>query len=403
MTYLIKNATYIDENNQLVNSDIRIEKGKIKKLGKLSQTKTDQVINGEKYLISPSFVNAHFHLGETIYRGFAPRDSLKAYLSYTESVASSEEKVHTTISQLSIAESIETGTSTISCARGWKAMKKTPLRGLLSYPLMKSKKLIKYYKNDLFEETLQNEEVLTKNKTQKVKVGLWIHSLDKIDEERLKQVSKILTKNKKIMLTIHVGETKKQMQRTINKTHLTEIELLDKYGLIRAQTNLVHLNHCSLKDLTTIANKKANVTLCPTSNACLNTGLPDISTMQKKGINICIGTDGLATNDSASLLEACKFTFLLNRSANISPKALFNMITKNPAKTLGFNNGVIKEGKYADLNFFEINKPNLHPIKNVLSNLIFAGPHIPSKRMIDGEFVFTKTKNIISNFEELVQ
>ena len=412
MKYLIKNANFIDWKNKLVvGKDLLINNGKIEYIGKVEKTSNIKIIDGNKYLLLPGFINSHFHLGETVFRGHAPNNSLQSYLDYTSKFNKKlkSEKNHHIISAFSILEAVFAGTTTISCARGWLATEESKLRGLLGYPIMKSEKLMKYYTGftGKFNQISKKFPKLFKSGNTQISLGLWIHSLHFLDEDALYLISKLFNQNKNIRLTIHVAETKEGVKKIRKCFKGNEIEILKKFKLLNERTNLIHVNHINDDNIKLIARSKANITICPTSNLFLNTGLPNLRKFLAAGINTSIGTDGLATNYSASLVDAAKVTYFAFRNLDLKPPQLLDMITKNPAKALGFDKcGSIKEGNLADILFFKIEDSALNPIENTLKNFIFGKTILPIHVMIDGNFVvkngkIANQKEIINNFEEL--
>ena len=60
---LIKNGQILI-NDELIHSDIYIEEGKIKEIGKLDSVYADKVINAQGMVIAPGFIDLHVHLRE---------------------------------------------------------------------------------------------------------------------------------------------------------------------------------------------------------------------------------------------------------------------------------------------------------------------------------------------------
>jgi len=404
---IIKNSMFLNEDMELINGNvIVIRNGVIHSI--ISDEPNcfpNKVIDANNLLIVPSFINSHYHLGETIYRSFADTSSLENYLAFTENASQFlNSESHHNIAIISLIEAIKSGTSVISCARGWNAVQQIGIRGNLGYPLMKSTKLKQFY-ND-FDHFYINKSkkfpIVFQTGNIQIILGLWIHSLEYIDNDVLKKISKIYNSNSETYLSIHVSETKKQVINNFKKYGMTEIEVLDKYGLLAEKTNIVHANYINNNDFDLIANKKANITICPVSNKILNTRLPNLPILQSLGINISIGTDGLATSYSASILEHATFTYLFYREFNINSNQLFKMITLNPAKTIGFkNSGAIKIGFVADFNFFDLNDSRLYPLDNAISNILFNNIR-PIHVMVDGKFVMKDRKLININEREAI-
>ncbi len=409
---LIKNTNFINKDFELTSKkDILIEDGIIKKIGKISD-KGLRTFDGKNFLLTSGFINAHFHLGETIFRGNADLTSLKHYLKYTSSFENYLKtfRSHEIISEISLIEAMKSGTSVISCSRGWDVTKRSGIRGSLGFPIMNSKKLRYFYKNfeTMFEIKKRDFPFLFNSGNVQIKLDLWVHSLNALDNKILRLVSRKFSESADLNLTIHIAETKDQVNRVKKRFGKSEVQVLMDYGLLNERVNLVHVNHVSNKDIKLIANKGANITICPISNLLLNSGLPNLRTFLEHNINVSIGTDGLATNGSASLLESAKVTFLLYRNI-VKLTDIFKMISINPAKTLGFDKcGFIDKGYYADINFYDITNSNLFPKENILANLILSPSLFPRHVMVDGIFVVKNYKPVkidekesLNNFERL--
>ena len=99
--------------------------------------------------------------------------------------------------------------------------------------------------------------------------------------------------------------------------------------------------------------------------------------LKNSGINITLGTDGSASNNSLSMLEEMKICALNAKIESEDPKSgsiddIFKIATLNGAKAFGFDAGEIKEGKLADFILVDMNHYLLLPNYNLKSNLVFS-------------------------------
>jgi 5-methylthioadenosine/S-adenosylhomocysteine deaminase len=141
----------------------------------------------------------------------------------------------------------------------------------------------------------------------------------------------------------------------------------------------VHSVYLNEEDLTILSKESASVIHCPVSNLKLGSGMADISTLQKHGINICIGTDGSASNNKQDLLHDMQLASLLAKGltknpATLNAKTSLEMMTINAAKALGLDDriGSIEKGKYADLTVFNMDHISTLPMYDPMSHLIYA-------------------------------
>ncbi len=94
-------------------------------------------------------------------------------------------------------------------------------------------------------------------------------------------------------------------------------------------------------------------------------------------INITLGTDGNASNNSMDMFSEMKFASLLQKINERDPtiakaKEIFEMATKNGAKALRINAGEIKEGKLADLILVDLNNVCFQPGHNLISDIVYS-------------------------------
>lgn len=389
-----------DRNRNIVRADILIEGEKIKQISpQITPSAETAVFKADNYVVTPAFVNSHFHFGETLFRGNAEGLALEQYIALTDKkLTESQQEAVIKFSEL---ELIKNGISTACSARSWEPLSDSDLELYLPYPLMMSNKLGGLLKD--FPEKAQ--EIREKHTQKNIHHGFWIHSLSQVDKNILQRLSKELEKHPELILTIHLAETEEQYADEINQFNKLPVHVLDHYGLLDNRMNLVHCNYLSELELGLIREKNTNITVCPTSNLKLSSGLPPLKKIFSRGINTSIASDGLATNNSANLLEAAKITGLMY---GFPAQTLFDMVTLNPAKALGCS-ASIEQDSLANLNFYNLSESELHPVKNFLTNLIFAYTRGPEHMMVRGKFILenykpkTDLQKRISGFEKVFQ
>ncbi len=109
---------------------------------------------------------------------------------------------------------------------------------------------------------------------------------------------------------------------------------------------LIHNTFISENDID-FANKNFSNTyygLCPNANLYIENKLPPVDLLRTKAVNICIGTDSLASNSSLSIIDEMK---VLKAKFDIPNQELIKWATLNGAEALGFDNklGSIEKGK----------------------------------------------------------
>ncbi|MEP9411782.1 MAG: amidohydrolase family protein [Candidatus Brocadia sp.] len=162
---------------------------------------------------------------------------------------------------------------------------------------------------------------------------------------------------------------------------LTPIHYLKGTGMLDNRPLLIHCNYITDEEISLIKSSGASVAFCPRSHRFFGHTNHSVQKLLDAGVNVGLGTDSLASNDSLSILDEMKFLFL---HYAISPETILSMATVNGAKALGLGShvGQIREGFEADL--CGIRLSNTHP-QDVHSQLLDA----------DSKNIFTMVSGVI--------
>ncbi len=381
---VIKNGL-IYNNNILEKKDIGIKDGIITKIGD-DINDSFEVINAKNSVILPGFINTHIHFGEYYIKGYKDKLSTKEYINYAEDFnnrnISKKELIRDTSSKICAYEAIKYGSTTLMGIRGWNSIEEYNARLYMGYPLMNSNKLKEYLDNPFkrFEEFKRSELN---------KYYIFIHSLLIVDENILKELSEYI-KNHNVLIAIHLRETFDEEELIKEKYNMSSLEVLEKYNLLSKNTLLVHCCYIDENDIKIIKKYNCSISINPNSNLKLKNKVLDINNL--KDINVCIGTDGVATNDSLNILDSVKTLGLLY---DIPDNELINMITVNPNKFLNNNIGSICEGYKADFNIYELNNYKIVREDTFINNLIYSSDIIPKYVIVNGKSIINNYKNIL--------
>ncbi len=129
------------------------------------------------------------------------------------------------------------------------------------------------------------------------------------------------------------------------------VAYLDKLGVLDDKTLAVHLIRASAKDIMVLKERRVNVCLCLRSNRNLHGDLPDVESMMRHGLSLCLGTDSLASTESLNVWDDMRF--LARSFPQTHPVDILNMATANGARALGLESlyGSLEPGKRAAMVF----------------------------------------------------
>ena len=127
------------------------------------------------------------------------------------------------------------------------------------------------------------------------------------------------------------------------------VELLDGYGVLGANCLAVHANCLTPADIGRLARTGTSVVHCPKTHRYFRRTPAPLAELQQAGVNICLGTDSLASNDGLDLFAEMRE--LARAWPTWSPEQILATVTTNAANALQRSDrlGKIASGAMADL------------------------------------------------------
>jgi len=145
------------------------------------------------------------------------------------------------------------------------------------------------------------------------------------------------------------------------------VEYLHRLGVLECRPLLVHVNYVCDSDLELLAERSCSVVYCPRSHRFFGHGQHRFREMMARGIEVCVGTDSLASNDSLSVLDELRF--LRQAYPDVAGEVLLSMGTLAGARALGCEEqiGSLAIGKRADVIVVPLEIPKTgDPLADVL-------------------------------------
>jgi formimidoylglutamate deiminase len=121
-------------------------------------------------------------------------------------------------------------------------------------------------------------------------VGVAPHSVRACPREWLAEVG-AYAEREGLVLHVHADEQPREIEECLAEHGLRPIELLAETGCLGRRTTVVHATHASDPELDLVAEARARVCACPTTEANLGDGFVPVERMVERGIPLCIGSD----------------------------------------------------------------------------------------------------------------
>ena len=412
MIKVIKNGQVIsmDSNrDKIENIDIVIKDDKIIDLVKDYNGEYDEVIDATSKIVLPGLINAHTHLGMSMFK--ATNDSLTLMEWLQDKIWPIEDKMTDNDTYYSVLmaliEMIKTGTTCsndmyFNCDGALKAIKEMKVRSVFTRTLAD----INGDGESRIDEFMR---IYNENKDNPlITFTIAPHAFYTCNENYLKRCSELATELD-LPVHMHYNENRGEIEGTIKEYGKTPLEVLKSTNLINNKLILAHATFITDEELNAFKDKDISFVHNPLSNLNLGCGSADIK-KYKDYVNISLGTDGVGSGNNLNMFYHMSITDLLQKGKYEDP-TVFNsyevlkMATINGAKALGLDNkiGSIEIGKNADIIMLDMNNILTEPNVDIINNLVHNALNNVDMTMINGEILLKDKKLCLDiNEKELI-
>ena len=382
---LFTKISLLDENYEIQNDMyVGVKGDTISYIGKKKPEEDfGEEINGKNRLLMPGFYNAHAHSPMALMRGYGENLVLQDWLE--TKIFPFEDKLDSNAvywgTMLCMAESLKYGIVSSSDMyyfipdmvkavydSGMKANISRSIANPMGIPydelpsIAEARESLKYH-------GYADGRVL-------IDTSLHAEYTNNIDTAtRLAE----FTKEAGAIMHVHCSETKFEHDECIKRHGKTPAQFLNDCGLFDGPALAAHCVWCEPDDLEIFAEKGVSVATNPMSNLKLASGIANVPAMMSRKINVAVGTDSVASNNSLNFFEEMKAAAALAKvrvkdPTVVTPKEVLMMATLNGAKAQGRTDcGTLAAGKKADMIMLRTDVPNMHPVHNMVNNLVYAG------------------------------
>jgi len=378
-------------------------------------------IERSEHVLFPGFVNAHTHAAMSLMRGMADDMPLESWLNEgiwpAEKRWVSAEMVRDG-TELAIAEMISSGTTCFSDQYFFpeivaetavdfqiRAMVGTPI---IEFPTAWAENA---------SESMNKASTLVHDAYADhplISTCFAPHSTYAMSDESFVEL-RVFADQLDVPIQIHLHETAAEVAGALEKTGQRPFDRLRDLGIVNASLLAVHCVHLSDSEVAAFAESGVNIAHCPRSNLKLASGIAPITRYRDAGVNVAIGTDGAASNNTLDMLSEMRMAALLAKGTTGDASALsanqaLRMATLNGAQALGLAHeiGSIEAGKWADLACVDLSHINSQPVYDPVSQLVYTARAdqvsdvwIAGKHQLDnGRLTQIDTDNLLARSNE---
>ncbi len=398
-----------------------IENGRIAAVGKLADIQRQfpgaRHENFAGHALLPGLVNAHTHLELGYLRGAISPSHFVDWVLRLIKLSGKVQDVAQTVGEsvrAGIAESLRAGVTTLGdiskqINESRIAAKNGPAR-IVSFGELQ----VLGRKRDLLDERL-SVAADERHNSPTLSTGISPHAPYTVEGPALKKIL-ALADEKKLPICMHLAELAEEREFLQNlsgrireawdSAGIAAYLLDDKvpifndgpikwaahWGLLAAShpapVLLAHVNYATDEELDLLAQSDAHVAYCPRTRHFFGHDAASRHPFEKmlsRGINVCLGTDSLASNPDLSLLKEAAFVAKL--FPQVPHDIILEMITTRGARALGLSKqvGAIAAGMNADIIALPLPE-NCRDASAALSHIITTAP-VPSHVWVSGKLL----------------
>ena len=210
--------------------------------------------------------------------------------------------------------------------------------------------------------------------------------------QELMRDTALLARDQGVMLHTHLAENEEDIAYSLRKFGCRPGEYAENLGWVGNDVWHAHCVHLNASELSLFARTGTGVTHCPCSNMRLGSGIAPVREMLNHGINVGLGVDGSASNDSSDLMGEARQALLLQRVVHggdaVSARDALEIATLGGAKVLGRDDiGSLENGKRADFAVFPLDSVALAGNWDPVAALVFCSPVQALHTVVDGSFI----------------
>ena len=367
---------------------LAIDNGRIVAIGQRkvieSQYEANSLVTRAEHLLIPGLVNTHTHAAMSLFRGFADdlplMDWLQNHIWPAEGQWVSGRFVADG-TRLAGLEMLRCGTTCFSdmyffprqAAHAAMDVGIRAVLGLiaLEVPTVWAATPQEYLSKgvDIHNE-FKNEPLIS--------TAFAPHAPYTVGDKTLEQIA-ILAEELDIPIHMHVHETQQETEEALASSGVRPLTRLANLGLLSPRLIAVHMTALELEEIELIGTHGVHVVHCPASNLKLASGFCPVNALHNAGVNVALGTDGAASNNSLDMLLELRLASLLAKGVACSATAIpaqtsLEMATINGARALGLAEdiGSLLPGKAADVVALDLSRAETQPIYHSISQLVYS-------------------------------
>lgn len=423
-TLLLQNATVVatmdDNHREIADGAVFIRDNLIEQVGPTADlpTTADQVIDLRGHVLLPGLINTHHHMFQSLTRALpaAQNAELFDWLSALFPVWSRITPQMMTVSaQTAMAELVLSGCTTaadhaylyVNGGRLEDNIEAAVSLGIRYHPARGTMTLGQSQGGLPPDNVVEQDEDAVLKEMQRViethhdkrfdamlRVAVGPSSPFTVTQTMMRESAK-LARSYGVNMHTHTAENWKDVAFSLEQYGMTPAQYTEEMGWTGKDVWHAHCVHLDDHGIDLFARSGTGIAHCPCSNMRLASGIAPIRKMLDAGVNIGLGVDGSASNDSSDLLNEARQAMLLARVKDQDPTAMSArealwLATRGGATVLQRDDAIgrLQAGYCADLVAFRMDDISYAGGQtDPLASLLFSASRRVALSVINGRII----------------
>ena len=400
----------MSDNGDIRDGAVYISKGKILNVGSFStiieRFPKVKIFGNGSGIVTPGLINAHTHFSEALIPGMGSEmtlfewgreivtpvgDILDIESAREGTILKGIEMLHSGVTYVNdmFVHSNPKSMASLGVVDGLKLL---GMRGCVSFGAEDCPDGVTAHKSMSIDKIMQEHFELESSVRDdnlidfRLGIGTLLGQTDKLFKKSIQESKKHDWK-----VHTHLLECREEIVNSSLRWGCKPLQHAQKKGLLDLDLTAAHMIWVNEQDISLLNNQLFSVIHNPVANMILGSGVCPVQRYRNENINVGIGTDGTASNDSQNLIESIKITPMLQKVHNLDPSVMsatdaLKMATIEGAKALGISNivGSIEVGKKADVVVFSENS-ELASINDPYQQIVYCtSPRSVSDVWVEG-------------------
>ena len=378
------------------------------------QDSAGQVIDADGMILFPGFVDTHIHIFQSFLKGLGADHRLIEWLNLSALPYGTvmTPRQHELAARLACMEALKSGCTAIceffytnqdpelahACIEG---MRSTGIRSVFIRTFQDTGE--EYGMPSVFIEPAEKamREVASLKKSCKEDDMLTIWTGPDVTWSTTKEGYRTMLDyclSENVRYSMHIKETEVDNEMCLRYYGKDIVDLLEEIGFLTDKMLAVHCVNLTERDIRRFADYGVSISHNPAPNLYLGSGIPPIPESLLAGVNVSLGTDGAASNNSTDMLETMKLAALIQKGIHrdasvITADQVIRMAACGGAKAIGMEDqvGTLGAGKKADMILFDPRHLKSFPNHDAEATVVYASSEENiDTTIVNGKVVYHK-------------